>query len=344
MESEINGCEREERGGMNGFPVRRMRRYRRRIVQELFTETCVHASDLIVPLFVDEGIDRPVPIGSMPGQVRQPVGDLPAVAARILDLDLPSVLLFGIPKAKDPEGSPAYAPDGVIQRSVRAMKEAAPDLVVCTDVCACEYTDHGHCGIVGDRAGEPDLLNDPSLELMNRIAVSHAEAGADIVAPSCMLDGMVGSIRTALDDAGFQDVLIMSYSSKFASGLYGPFREAADSGYSFGDRTTYQLNPSNAREAILESALDADEGADILMVKPAGYYLDILAALRKFGLPLAAFQVSGEYAMIRAAAERGWIDLRSAVMESLTCVRRAGADLIVTYFAEEAAGWASEEQ
>ncbi|MDD1667899.1 MAG: porphobilinogen synthase [Methanomicrobiales archaeon] len=326
------------------FPVRRMRRYRRRIVQELFTETCVHVSDLVAPLFVDEGIDRPVPIGSMPGQARQPVGDLPAIAERIFDLGLNSAILFGIPKAKDAEASSAWAPDGVIQRSVRAMKEAAPDLVLCTDVCACEYTDHGHCGIVGQRCGEDDLLNDPSLELMNRIAVSHAEAGADIVAPSCMLDGMVGSIRAALDDSGFQDVLIMSYSSKFASGFYGPFREAADSGFSFGDRTTYQLNPSNAREALLESALDVEEGADILMVKPAGYYLDILSALREFGLPLAAFQVSGEYAMIRGAADQGWIDGRTAVMESLTCIRRAGADLVITYFAEEAAGWASEEQ
>jgi porphobilinogen synthase len=280
----------------------------------------------------------------MPGQARQPVGDLPAIAGRIHDLGLPSVMLFGIPERKDPEGSQAYAPDGVIQRSVRVMKEAVPDLVVCTDVCACEYTDHGHCGIIGDTPGGRDLLNDPSLELMNRIAVSHAEAGADVVAPSCMLDGMVASIRNALDDNGFEDVLIMSYSSKFASGFYGPFREAADSGYSFGDRSTYQLSPSNAREAILESAMDADEGADILMVKPAGYYLDILAALREFGLPLAAFQVSGEYAMIRAAADQGWIDERPAVMESLTCIKRAGADLIITYFAEEAAGWASEEQ
>jgi porphobilinogen synthase len=329
---------------MDAFPVRRMRRYRRRIVQELFTETCVHVSDLVVPLFVGEGIQRPVPIESMPGQARQPVEDLPRIAERIRGLGLPSAILFGIPEAKDPEASSAYAPEGVIQRSVRAMKEAAPDLVVCTDVCACEYTDHGHCGIVGEKAGGRDLLNDPSLELMNRIALSHAEAGADIVAPSCMLDGMVASIRNALDDGGYEDVLIMSYSSKFASGFYGPFREAADSGYSFGDRTTYQLNPSNAREAILESAIDADEGADILMVKPAGYYLDILAALREFGLPLAAFQVSGEYAMIRAAADQGWIDRRSAVMESLTCIKRAGADLIITYFAEEAAGWASEEQ
>jgi porphobilinogen synthase len=329
---------------MDMFPVRRMRRYRRRIVQELFTETCVHVQNLVVPVFVDEGIDRPMPIGSMPGQSRQSVGDLAGMAERVHALGLRSVLLFGIPKLKDPVASSAHAPGGVIQRSVKALKEAAPGLVVATDVCACEYTDHGHCGIIGKKQGVDDLLNDPSLELMNRIAVSHAEAGADIVAPSCMLDGMVGSIRAALDDAGFEDVLIMSYSSKFASGFYGPFREAADSGYSFGDRTTYQLNPANAREAILESALDVEEGADILMVKPAGYYLDILAGLRDFGLPLAAFQVSGEYAMIRAAAERGWIDGRAAVMESLTCLRRAGADLVITYFAEEAAGWASEEQ
>jgi porphobilinogen synthase len=320
-----------------------MRRYRRRIVQELFTETRVRVSDLVVPVFVDEALDRPLPIGSMPGQVRNPVGDIPKVAARVAGLDLRSVLLFGIPRAKDPEGKAAFAADGVIQQSVRAIKKEVPDLVICTDVCACEYTDHGHCGIIGEKSGGQDLLNDPSLELMNRIAVSHAEAGADVVAPSCMLDGMVASIRGALDENGFEDVLIMSYSSKFASGFYGPFREAADSGARFGDRTTYQLNPANAREAIQESILDADEGADILMVKPAGYYLDILASLRDIGLPLAAFQVSGEYAMIRAAAERGWIDGRSAVMESLTCIKRAGADLVITYFAEEAAGWARGE-
>ncbi|HVP24424.1 MAG TPA: porphobilinogen synthase [Methanomicrobiales archaeon] len=321
-----------------------MRRYRRRIVQDLFTETRLRASDLVVPVFVDEGITRPSPIASMPGRARLPVRDLAALAGRVGDLGLRSMLLFGIPKAKDPEARSAFAPHGVVQQSIRVLKEADPDLVIATDVCACEYTDHGHCGILGEERGEQVLLNDPSLELMNRIAVSHAEAGADVVAPSCMLDGMVASIRGALDDAGFPDVLIMSYSSKFASSFYGPFREAADSGFSFGDRTTYQLNPANAREAILESALDADEEADILMVKPAGYYLDILAALREFGLPLAAFQVSGEYAMIRAAAARGWIDERSAVMESLTCLKRAGADLIITYFAEMAAELMHEEQ
>ena len=329
---------------MDVFPVRRMRRYRRRIVQELFTETCLHVNDLVVPLFVDEGIDRPLPIDSMPGQVRHPVRDLPVCCDGDCRPRSPVRPSLRDTRDQGSRGSSAFAQDGVVQQSVRAMKEAAPDLVVCTDVCACEYTDHGHCGIIGEKAGGQDLLNDPSLELMNRIAVSHAEAGADIVAPSCMLDGMVASIRNALDDRGFEDVLIMSYSSKFASVFYGPFREAAGSGARFGDRTTYQLNPSNAREAILESALDADEGADILMVKPAAYYLDILASLRDLGLPLAAFQVSGEYAMIRAAAERGWIDERSAVMESLTCIKRAGADLIITYFAEEAAGWAREEQ
>ncbi|HTY52804.1 MAG TPA: porphobilinogen synthase [Methanomicrobiales archaeon] len=329
---------------MSGFPARRMRRYRQRIMQELFTETRVRPSDLVMPLFIDEGISRPAPISTMPGQSRFPVGGLPAVAGKLDALGLRAAILFGIPKGKDPGATRAYAPDGVIQRSVRAIKKAGPDFVVATDVCACEYTDHGHCGIIGDTGGGQDLLNDPSLELMNRIAVSHAEAGADIVAPSCMLDGMVGSIRMALDDAGFENVLLMSYSGKFASGFYGPFREAADSGYIFGDRTTYQLSPANAREAFMESALDAEEGADILMVKPAGYYLDILSDLRELGLPLAAYQVSGEYAMIRAAADNGWIDRKAAVMESLTCIRRAGADLVITYFADEAAGWMREEQ
>jgi porphobilinogen synthase len=232
----------------------------------------------------------------------------------------------------------------VIQQAVRAIKAEAPDVMIATDVCACEYTDHGHCGIVGDTPCGVDVLNDPSLELMARIAVSHAEAGADLVAPSCMLDGMVGMIRWALDEQGYTGTGIMSYSTKFASALYGPFREAADSGYAFGDRSTYQIHPGNAREAVRESEIDAIEGADILMVKPGGFYLDLVAEIAGLGLPVAVYQVSGEYSMIRAAGERGWIDERMLVMESLLCAKRAGADLIITYFAEDAAGWIDEEQ
>ena len=231
-----------------------------------------------------------------------------------------------------------------MQQAVRRVKAEVKEMVVITDVCACEYTDHGHCGIVGDTRYGPDLLNDPSLELMNKIAISHAESGADVIAPSCMLDGMVGSIRAALDDAGFENILIMSYSTKFASALYGPFREAADSGFAFGDRTTYQINPGNSREAILESQMDADEGADILMVKPAIFYLDILSEIATLGLPVAAYQVSGEYSMIKCAAEHGWIREKETVLESLTSIKRAGAELIITYFAGDAARWLDEKQ
>ena len=280
----------------------------------------------------------------MPGQFRYPVSGIAAVVKGLWDKGMRAVLLFGIPKTKDPEARSAYDPDGVVQQAVRRIKAEVPEMVVITDVCACEYTDHGHCGIVGETRGGMDLLNDPSLELMNRIAISHAESGADIVAPSCMLDGVVGSIRAALDAEGFEEVLIMAYSTKFASALYGPFREAADSGFSFGDRTTYQIHPGNSREAILESQLDADEGADILMVKPAGFYLDILAEVASIGLPVAAYQVSGEYSMIKAAAANGWLKEKETVLESLTCIKRAGADLIITYFAADVAGWLDEKQ
>ena len=283
-----------------------------------------------------------VPLHARPNAV--PGREHGAVAQEIRRLGLNAILLFGIPKHKDGEATGAFEKDGVVQQAVRKIRKAVPDMVVITDVCACEYTDHGHCGIVGETRHGPDLLNDPSLELMDRIAVSHAEAGADIVAPSCMLDGVVASLRTALDTNGYADTLIMSYSTKFASALYGPFREAADSAFSFGDRTTYQLNPANGREAYLESELDAGEGADILMVKPAGFYLDVLAEISALDLPVAAYQVSGEYAMIRAAAERGWIDEKKVVLESLTCIKRAGADLIITYFARDVAGWLVEEQ
>ncbi len=316
-----------------------MRRLRARLVQPLLRESEVRADDLVAPLFIDETAGSPRPIASMPGQYRYPPGEIAAACRKLRDAGIRAVLLFGVPKEKDDAAKPAYDPQGVIQRSVAAIKAEVPDLVVITDVCACEYTTHGHCGIVGETRNGTDLLNDPSLVLMDRIAVSHARSGADIVAPSCMLDGVVQSVRAALDGGGFQDTAIMSYSTKFASALYGPFREAADSGFRFGDRTTYQVHPGNRREAVLESVLDFEEGADILMVKPAGFYLDLIAEVRDLGIPVAAYQVSGEYAMIRAAGERGWISEKDVVMESLTSIKRAGADLIITYFAGQAAGW-----
>jgi porphobilinogen synthase len=321
-----------------------MRRLRGRLIQPLVREHVLSKADLVAPLFVDETAVGSVPITSMPGQVRYPAGDIVRAAEDLRQKGISAVLLFGIPARKDAGASEAFNPEGIVQQAVRSIKAAIPEMVVITDVCACEYTDHGHCGIIREGRSGPDLDNDRSLELMAHIAVSHARAGADIVAPSCMLDGMVAVIRQALDDAGFTDTAIMSYSTKFASALYGPFREAADSGYSFGDRSTYQINPANGREAVRESELDAGEGADILMVKPAGFYLDLVAEIRTLGLPVAAYQVSGEYAMIRAAAARGWIDEKRVVMESLLCMKRAGADLIITYFAGDVAGWIDEEQ
>ncbi|MDD1715524.1 MAG: porphobilinogen synthase [Methanolinea sp.] len=321
-----------------------MRRLRGRLIQPLLREHDLRKTDLVAPLFIDETATSRTPISSMPGQFRYPPREIADVCRGLHDEGIGAVLLFGVPKEKDARASASYDPEGVIQRAVTAIKSRVPEMLVITDVCACEYTDHGHCGIVGETRSGPDLLNDPSLELMDRIAVSHARCGSDIVAPSCMLDGAVGSLRRALDEAGFQDVCIMSYSTKFASSLYGPFREAADSGFSFGDRTTYQIYPGNGREAILESALDFEEGADILMVKPAGFYTDILSQVAEIGIPVAAYQVSGEYSMIRAAAEKGWIKEKDVVMESLLCLKRAGADLIITYFARQAAGWIDEKQ
>jgi porphobilinogen synthase len=326
------------------FPQRRMRRSRSKNIQPLLREISITKNDLVAPLFVDETISAPQPILSMPGQFRYPVQNIAAVAATLWNQGIRAILIFGIPITKDPGACSAYDPEGVVQQAVRRVKSEVREMVVITDVCACEYTDHGHCGIIGDTRYGLDLLNDPSLDLMNMIAISHAENGADIVAPSCMLDGVVGSIRNALDNAGFEEVLILSYSTKFASALYGPFREAADSGFAFGDRTTYQLHPGNSREAILESQMDADEGADILMVKPAGFYLDILADIATLGLPVAAYQVSGEYSMIKCAAERGWIKEKETVFEILTSIKRAGAELIITYYAGDVARWLDEEQ
>jgi porphobilinogen synthase len=325
--------------GTGIFPKRRMRRARKRSIQPLLREVTLSKNDLVAPLFVDENLKTPRPVDAMPGQFRYPVSSIAGIVRELYDKGIRAILLFGIPKTKDVKASAAYDPDGVVQQAIRRIRDEVPGMVVITDVCACEYTDHGHCGIVGETRGGMDLLNDPSLVLMDKIALSHARSGADIVAPSCMLDGVVGSIRTALDNEGFEEVLIMAYSTKFASVLYGPFREAADSGFAFGDRTTYQISPGNSREAILESQLDADEGADILMVKPAGFYLDILAEVSMLGLPVAAFQVSGEYAMIKAAAKNGWLTEKETVLESLTCIKRAGADLILTYFAADVAGW-----
>ena len=320
------------------YPKTRMRRLRREILRPIFTETRLSPDAFCLPLFFDETAKEEVPISSMPGQVRYPLSAAEPLAKTLYAEGVRSVILFGIPKEKDSCATQAFAEDGVIQRAVSAMKKAAPNLVVITDLCACEYTSHGHCGII---RGE-ELDNDESLLLMQKIAVSQAKAGADMVAPSCMLDGMVSAIREALDYEGFSNIPIMSYSTKFASSLYGPFREAADSGFAFGDRKSYQMNPANAREAFRESELDAEEGADILMVKPATFYLDVLSDIRSLGLPVAAYHVSGEYAMIKAAAQNGWIDEEKVVMEAMTSIKRAGADLIITYYTRDILRWLNE--
>jgi len=287
----------------------------------------------------------------MPGVYQWPVERLPGEAEAIARLGIPAVILFGIPATKDPVGEENFAPDGVVQRAIRAIKEAVPDMVVVTDVCLCEYTDHGHCGIlnVGEDLPHPHLpegyvLNDPTLDVLAKVAVSHAEAGADIVAPSGMMDGMVSAIRNALDAARFEHIPILSYAVKYASAFYGPFRDAAESPPKFGDRKSHQMDPANAREALREAALDVSEGADMLMVKPALPYLDVIQRVRQAfpQLPLAAYNVSGEYSMLKAAAANGWLDEQKAVLESLTAIKRAGADLILTYHAKDAATWLSE--
>lgn len=321
------------------YPQTRMRRRRSKNILPLVTETHLHSEQFCLPLFFDENAETEVPISSMPGQVRYPLSRAASLAEELFAEGIRSVIIFGIPKEKDAAASSAFAKDGVVQKAVSAMKKAAPDLVVITDLCACEYTTHGHCGIVHETCSGFELDNDASLLLMEKIAVSQAEAGADMVAPSCMLDGMVSSIRKALDDVGFSSVPIMSYSTKFASCLYGPFREAADSGFSFGDRSSYQMNPANRREAFRESELDKEEGADILMVKPATFYLDVLSDIKTLGLPVAAYHVSGEYAMIKAAAAAGWLDEKRTVMEAMTSITRAGADIIITYYARDILRW-----
>jgi porphobilinogen synthase len=314
-----------------------MRRLRRtEALRDLVREAELSPRHLVQPLFVVAGEGVREPVASMPGVERFSINELVAEASELLAVGIRSVILFGIPAAKDESGTGAYDDEGVVQLAVRALKEAHPDLTVITDVCLCEYTSHGHCGFVRD--GVVD--NDITLELLAKTAISHAEAGADVVAPSDMMDGRIGLIRHQLDEEGHPDVPIIAYSAKYSSAFYGPFRDAAESTPQFGDRRAYQMDPANVREALREVRLDVDEGADMVMVKPALPCLDVIRAVREqFELPIAAYQVSGEYSMIHAAADNGWIDLRAAALESLTAIRRAGADVILTYFAKEAAGW-----
>jgi porphobilinogen synthase len=324
------------------FPETRLRRFRRTpTLRRLVRETRFSADNLVLPLFVCPGTGVEKPVGSMPGVAQQSVDRIVETCREAFAEGIRSVLLFGLPEHKDEVGSAAWSADGIVQRAMRALTKEVPDLIKIADVCFCEYTSHGHCGVL---KGET-VDNDVTLENLARQSVSLADSGADIIAPSDMMDGRVGAIREALDGAGFTDTPILSYAVKFASGFYGPFREAAESAPAFGDRRSYQMDPANGREAMREAELDVEEGADMLMVKPALPYLDILSQLRwRFDLPLAAYHVSGEYSMIKAAAERGWIDYNRVMMESLVAIRRAGADLIITYAARDAAkllaaGW-----
>jgi porphobilinogen synthase len=319
------------------FPQTRLRRLRAtRALRGLVRETSLEPADLVFPLFVAHGSDRREPIPAMPGIDRLSIHHAVAEAAEAAELGVPAVLLFGIPASKDEDGSGAWDDEGVVQLATRAIKEQLPELIVVTDLCLCEYTSHGHCGVVRD--GSVD--NDATLELLCRTAVSQARAGTDLVAPSDMMDGRVGVIRQALDESGHAETPILAYSAKFASAFYGPFREAAGSAPAFGDRRGYQMDPANGCEALRETRLDVEEGADIVMVKPALPYLDVIRAVKEqTGMPVAAYNVSGEYAMVKAAAAAGYLDERTAVLEALTCIRRAGADVVVTYHAKDAARW-----
>jgi porphobilinogen synthase len=323
----------------------RPRRLRRDGIREMVSETDVSASDLIAPVFVDATTDERVPIETMPGHERVPVSEAVARVEEVLETGVEAVMLFGIPESKDERGTRAWAEDGVVQEATRRVT-AETDAYVITDVCLCEYTSHGHCGVLEENAGESrterdarlTVKNDETVDLLGKIATSHAEAGADMIAPSGMMDGMVGAIRESLDAAGFSDVPIMSYAAKYESAFYGPFRDAADGAPAFGDRRHYQMDPANRREASREVRLDVEQGADVLMVKPALPYLDIVADLREeFDHPIAAYNVSGEYAMLHAASEKRWLELEEVALESLVSIKRAGADLILTYFAEDVA-------
>jgi porphobilinogen synthase len=322
------------------FPQTRLRRLRAtHALRGLVSETRLHPADFVYPMFVAHGLDRREPIQAMPGIDRLSIAHAVAEAGEAQSLGLPAVLLFGLPAAKDPEGSGAWDDEGVVQLATRAIKEAHPELLVITDLCLCEYTSHGHCGVLRT---DGVIDNDATLDLLSRTAVSQARAGADLIAPSDMMDGRVGVIRSALDDEGYGETPIMAYSAKFASAFYGPFREAADSTPAYGDRRGYQMDPANGSEAVREARLDVEEGADIVMVKPALPYLDVIRRVKDdTRLPVAAYNVSGEYSMLKAAVAAGYLDERTAVLETLTSIRRAGADIVITYHAKEAALWLS---
>jgi porphobilinogen synthase len=320
------------------FPQTRLRRLRAtRALRGLVRETRLDPADLVYPMFIEHGIDRREPIQTMPGIDRLSIAHAVGEAGEAAALGIPAVLLFGLPASKDAEGSGAWDDEGVVQLATRAIKEAHPELLVISDLCLCEYTSHGHCGVL---RSDGAVDNDATVELLSRTAVSQARAGADLIAPSDMMDGRVGSIRAALDEDGYAETPILAYSAKFASAFYGPFREAADSAPAFGDRRAYQMDPANASEAVREALLDVEEGADIVMVKPALPYLDVIRRVKdETGLPVAAYNVSGEYAMVKAAAAAGYLDERAAVLEALTSIRRAGADIVITYHAKDVARW-----
>ena len=324
------------------FPATRLRRLRSHPrLRDLIRETQITVNDLVLPLFIRHGDEGKRPILSMPGHYQLTLDDLASELEEITSLNIPAVILFGIPKYKDTLGSSAYADNGIIQCAISIIKDLAPDLLVISDLCFCEYTDHGHCGIINDRSGKLDIDNDQTLEALVKQAISHANAGADIIAPSGMIDGMITTLRQALDGEGFETIPILSYAAKYASAFYGPFRQAAEGIPQFGDRHTYQMDPANAQEALREVALDIQEGADMIMVKPASMYLDVIQRIKTAypTIPLAAYSVSGEYAMLKAAAENGWLDEQSTVLELLTSIKRAGASFIINYFAKEVAAW-----
>jgi len=335
MKSELYEASKEFKAAERPRRLRRLRSMRL-----LMQETRLSSSDMMYPIFVDRRISKHEEVESMPGIYRLPLSGLEDEISTVTDLKIPAILLFGLPEHKDATGSEAYQTDGIVQQAVRAVKKLAPELVVATDVCLCQYTDHGHCGIIHGGT----VANDETLGILSRVAVSHAEAGADIVCPSAMMDGQVKAIRAALDERDFADTSIMAYSAKYASAFYGPFREAAESTPLWGDRRTYQMDPPNRREALKEIAIDIKEGADIVMVKPALSYLDIIGSARaEFNVPLAAYNVSGEYAMIKAAGQKGWLNDKLVALEVLTAIKRAGANIIITYFAKEAANWLRED-